>query len=107
MKVPVWLLAIAFLIGAGFIGYAVIDGRQVDLYPPRIYPKLETRLAPSGSINFLKNFSDVLEKATYVIEKADSELWMAVDVPAYGAASVPQLYQPYEAALISAGSRRS
>ncbi len=106
-SLPTWLIALAMLIVSGFFGYAIIDNRQVDLWPPKIYPKQTPASAQESTktLLYLQDFSDVLKKATEVVLKGENELWIAVDVPAYGAIGQPQEYDKYKSALSVASIR--
>jgi hypothetical protein len=105
LKVPAWIMALALVVAAGAIGYGIYDNRLIELWPPKIHPKSGS--SPNiVSVKHLKNFTEVLEKATEVISVADSELWMAVDVPAYGAVSQPKAFERYEAAILAHAPNR-
>lgn len=111
-KLPIWLIALALIIASAFIGFGIYDNREVCLWPPTIKPKnilprSPSQRSPSQQIIYLKNFSEIMEKATEVINNAESELWLAVDVPAYGAIGQPEIYPNYRAALMSAAAKPS
>ncbi|MDS4070360.1 MAG: hypothetical protein RKO24_12145 [Candidatus Competibacter sp.] len=102
---PAWIVALAILIAASFIGYGVYDNRLIELWPPKIHPKSGQTPGVTSQVEYLKNFTEVLDKATEVISVADSELWMAVDVPAYGAVSQPKAFDRYEAAILASAPK--
>jgi hypothetical protein len=44
-KTPVWLIVIAFIVGAAFVGFGILDNREVELWPPKIHPRLNSGLS--------------------------------------------------------------
>lgn len=45
LKIPSWIGAAALVIGAGFVSFGIYDNREVELWPPKIHPKLKPALA--------------------------------------------------------------
>jgi hypothetical protein len=66
----------------------------------------KARIPVGNQFRTLQSFDAVLEEATNVIDKADGELWVAVDTPPYGVRSVGgRKYSAYRTALSDASSR--
>lgn len=55
--------------------------------------------AVKDSRTHLKNFEEVVENAAKIVNKKDGEVYIVVDVPAYGDASCPKEFPAYRAAF--------
>jgi hypothetical protein len=45
LTIPIWIVAASLVIGAGFVGFGIYDNREVQLWPPKIHPKLKPGLS--------------------------------------------------------------
>lgn len=61
-KVPSWLLAILFLYGGGMLSYAIVKGRCVDLWPPKIGPICVVEPEPQETQKWYGHFIDLDDK---------------------------------------------
>ena len=62
---------------------------------------ISLKLRPAN-IERLDTFPQVMAKATQVMQRAISSLYIAVDVPGYGASTMQAVYEPYGKAFIDA-----